>query len=54
MTEKIEHPTLLRVVGFGPFPMPGEKRRWRRAEAHARRLLEIARQADQRPECPDG
>jgi hypothetical protein len=36
---------MLRVVGFGPFPLPGERRRWARAEREARRLLKLAGEA---------
>lgn len=35
----------LRVVGFGFIRLPGERKRWARAEAEARRLLDLAEAA---------
>jgi hypothetical protein len=35
----------VKVVGFGPFPLPGEKRRRRKAHDEARRLLALADEA---------
>jgi hypothetical protein len=40
--------TPIKVVGMGPFPLPGEKKRWKRAEREARRLLDLAEAAEQR------
>lgn len=37
-----------KVVGWGPFPMPGERARLRRAEAKARRMLALAEEASHR------
>lgn len=30
----------LRIVGWGPFPLPGEKKRMRRAQAHAAEMMQ--------------
>jgi hypothetical protein len=42
---------MIKVVGMGPFPLPGEKKRWARAEAKARAQLAYAR--GQKPAVPD-
>lgn len=38
----------IKVVGSGPFPLPGEKKHWRRAEESARELLRLAEEIDRR------
>lgn len=38
----------LMVVGMGPFPWPGEKRRMRKAEEDARRMMEIVKEIEDR------
>jgi hypothetical protein len=38
----------VKVVGMGPFPLPGEKGRRKRAEEEARRLLDLAEAVQQR------
>jgi hypothetical protein len=43
----------LRVVGMGPFPLPGEKARHRKALAEVRRLLQPAEAIDQCPAIAD-
>jgi hypothetical protein len=40
--------TPVKVVGMGPFPLPGEKKRRKRAEEDARRLLDLAEAVQQR------
>lgn len=37
-----------KVVGMGPFPLPGEKKRHQRAMEEARRQLDLADAAKQR------
>ena len=44
----------LRVMGWGPFSMPGEKKRWREAHESALRLLEdAAAKSGSEPSAPD-
>ncbi len=37
-----------KVVGWGPFPLPGEKKRLERAEKEARKMLGYAKDAEAR------
>lgn len=46
--EDLEPPLPLKVVGWGPFPLPGEKKRQARAYAKARRLMGLAETIDSR------
>lgn len=40
----------IKVVGWGPFPLPGEKKRLKRATQQARRMLDLVDEAEQRSE----
>jgi hypothetical protein len=42
----------IKVVGLGPFPLPGEKKRWRKALAEARELLRLAEEVQARTDEP--
>ncbi len=44
--ETPEHKVYFRNIGWGPFPMPGEKKRRLAAVKEADRILEIARIID--------
>lgn len=38
----------LKVVGWGPFPWPGEKKRQAKAYAEAKRMMEIVEEVEKR------
>ena len=40
----------LKTVGWGPFPLPGERRRQEKSYQEARRLMALAEAADSRSE----
>jgi DNA-binding CsgD family transcriptional regulator len=45
--------SLFRVVGWGPFRLPGERRQWRKAEESARQHLALAEEAASRRLLPE-